>query len=141
MVPIGSASCEPRNGPNRPPLLIPAAMKPNSRPACSRLNTSAIRLQNTATTNSTKMLTQTKYARAIQVWSAWALNQAWKPRMFSTKNRYTHGRKAERRKREVSQPYTGCTSSMPANVPQNSAGSVCTPEVMPIVSRIGRRIA
>ena len=141
MVPIGSASRAASNGPVRPPVLRPAATKPNSRPACSRLNTSAIRLQNTATTNSTKMLTQTKYTRAIQVWSACALNQAWKPRMFSTKNRYTQGRKVERRKREVSHPYTGCTSSMPANVPQNSAGSVCRPEVMPMVSRIGRRIA
>ena len=61
--------------------------------------------------------------------------------MLATKNRYTQGRNAVRRKREVSQPYTGCTSSMPAKVPQNSAGSVCTPEVMPMVSRIGRRIA
>ena len=35
-------------------------MKPNSRPACSRVNTSAIRLQNTATTNSTNTLSQMK---------------------------------------------------------------------------------
>jgi len=60
--------------------------------------------------------------------------------MFVTKNTYTHGRNSVRRKREVSQPYTGCTSSMTTKVPQNSAGSVCTPEVMPMVSRIGRRI-
>ncbi len=121
-------------------MLSPAAMKPNMRPACSRVKTSAIRLQNTATTNSTNTLTQTKYTRAIQVWSACALNQAWKPRMFSTKNRYTQGRNAVRRKREVIQPYSGCASSMAAKVPQNSAGSVCRPEVMPMVSRIGRRI-
>ena len=76
IVPIGSARRAPRNGPNRPPVLRPAAMKPNSRPACSRVNTSAIRLQNTATTNSTNTLTQTKYARAIQVWSSCALNHA-----------------------------------------------------------------
>ena len=60
IVPIGCARRAPRNGPNNPPVLSPAATKPNRRPACSRLKTSAIRLQKTATTNSTNTLTQMK---------------------------------------------------------------------------------
>ena len=45
-----------------------------------------------------------------------------------------------RRKRDVSQPKIGCVSSVTASVPQNSDGRFDTPDVMPIVSRTGRRI-
>ena len=58
--PIGTASLRSMNGPISPPVLAPAQMKPNRRPACSRLNTSAIRLQNAATTNRLNTLTHTK---------------------------------------------------------------------------------
>ena len=58
--PIGTASRLAIAGPIRPPVLAPAQMKPKRRPACSRVNTSAIRLQNVATTNRLKTLTHTK---------------------------------------------------------------------------------
>jgi len=60
MAPSGTASSWAISGPIRPPVLAPAQMKPNTRPACSRVNTSAIRLQNAATTNRLKTLTHTK---------------------------------------------------------------------------------
>ena len=59
MVPKGSARRLAMSGPTSPPVLAPAAMKPNMRPACSRVNTSAIKLQNTATMKKLKTLTQT----------------------------------------------------------------------------------
>ncbi len=59
IVPSGTARRPAISGPTNPPVLAPAAMKPNMRPACSRVNTSAIRLQNTATMKKLKTLTQT----------------------------------------------------------------------------------
>ena len=60
IAPSGTASRLSMNGPISPPVLAPAQMAPNRRPACSRVNTSAIRLQNAATTNRLKTLTHTK---------------------------------------------------------------------------------
>jgi hypothetical protein len=60
IAPSGTASSWAMSGPISPPVLAPAQMKPNTRPACSRVKTSAIRLQKAATTNRLKTLTHTK---------------------------------------------------------------------------------
>src|SRR6201993_2248443 len=51
-------------GPNRPPAVPPAPMKPNKRWPCSLVKTSAMNDQNTATANRLNTLTQTKNTRA-----------------------------------------------------------------------------
>src|SRR5215467_3521810 len=65
-VPRGAARNAVSVGPARAPQLPPAEMKPNRRAACAGRNKSAIRLQNSETTNRLNTLTHTKNARATQ---------------------------------------------------------------------------
>ena len=63
-MPIAGASHAVSPGPTIAPRLPPAEMKPKSRRAASVANTSAMKLQNTDTTNRLNTLTQTKNAGA-----------------------------------------------------------------------------
>jgi hypothetical protein len=67
------------------PVLAPPAMKANMRLACSRSNRSAMKLQNTDTTNRLNTLTQTKKTRAVQTSSAWTRNTTQKASRFRMK--------------------------------------------------------
>src|SRR5258705_231166 len=60
--PIRGARSAVTVGPTSAPALPPAAMKPNSRRACSSRHTSAMKLQNTDTTKRLKTLSQMKKA-------------------------------------------------------------------------------
>jgi hypothetical protein len=90
--------------PRIPPELAPAAMNANTRLPCSRSKRSAMKLQNTDTTNRLKTLTHTKNTRAADASSAAAVNTAQKPSSCATNSRYTQGRKTERGKRPDIQP-------------------------------------
>ena len=58
-VPRDAEKNEGIDGPISPPTLAPAAMMPNSRPACSLLNRSDIKLQNTEIWKRLNTLTHT----------------------------------------------------------------------------------
>ncbi len=74
--PIEGASIAVSSGPASAPMLPPAAMNPNSRRACSLRNISAMKLQNTDTTNRLKTL--------IQIKNAWATIAGAMPDCMST---------------------------------------------------------
>ncbi len=65
-VPIRSTSVAVTPAPTIPPKVPPTPMKPNSRLACSLLKRSAMKHQNTDTTNRLKTLIQTKNTRLSQ---------------------------------------------------------------------------
>ena len=66
-VPICPASAWVRIGPRIAPALPPAAIGPNSRFASSPRKTSAMKLQNTDTTNMLKTDSQTKNVAAARI--------------------------------------------------------------------------
>ena len=73
------------SGPNRPPAVPPAPMKPNKRLPCSAVNRSAMNDQNTATANSEKTLTQTKNTRATITGATSSISNSQKSARLATK--------------------------------------------------------
>src|SRR5690606_9567339 len=83
--PIGTTRTLVITGPTNAPVLPPAEMIPNSRRLCSVDQMSAMKLQNTDTTNRLKTLNQTKNDRAAHTLaSSSSMNQ-----VKSTKNSRT----------------------------------------------------
>ena len=74
--PISGAALVVINGPAIAPVLPPAAIKPNRRRAWVLVNRSAMKLQNTETTNRLNTLSQIKKALAVFCGETSALNKA-----------------------------------------------------------------
>ena len=136
--PIRGARSAVTAGPTSAPALPPAAMKPNSRRACSSRQTSAMKLQNTDTTKRLKTLSQMKKAAGAQAGAPTPRSSAKSPRMQAMKNAYTTGRSVRRGKRAASKPKRGTAATMATKVPVKSHGSRSTPVATPISSRTGR---
>ncbi len=91
--PITSTSARVSVGPATAPAVPATAMIGNSRRACSSLQMSAMKLQNTDTTNRLNTLTQTKNtvpsARGLS--SPWWVNSGMNPSRQAMKKPYTTG--------------------------------------------------
>ncbi len=85
--PIAGASVAVMIGPTSAPALPPAEMKPYSRRACSLRNRSAMKLQNTDTTNRLNTLTQMKNACAVRAGAIPDSSSAWNSNRFAAKNK------------------------------------------------------
>ena len=85
--PVSCARSALSAGPRSPPVVPPAAMKPNSRLPCSVLHTSAMTLQNTETTNRLNTLTHTKNARATHTGATSSCKSTKNTMMFAPKKR------------------------------------------------------
>ena len=137
-VPSGAAASAVIVGPAMAPQLPPAAMAPYRRAACAASNRSAMKLQNTDTTNRLNTLTQTKNAGASAFAATPDSSAAQNKSRLAAKKPYTAGSRRARGSRAHSQPYSGTSSSIVTKVAVNSHGSCAVPACTPISSRTGR---
>ena len=137
-VPIGAASACVSSGPSNAPALPPAAIGPNNRLASSPLKTSAMKLQNTDTTNMLNTESQTKNALAVATEPGSSRKATANSSRFSAKKPYTTGSRRRFCTRATSQPNSGVIASMAMKVAVNSHGKRPRPALAPMASRTGR---
>jgi hypothetical protein len=116
--PITSTRARVSAGPASAPQVPATAMTGNRRLACSLLQMSAMKLQNTDTTNRLNTLTQTKNsvpsARGLS--RPCAVNSGTKQSRQAMKNPYTSGTTTRLGQRATSQANTGVSASVARNV-------------------------